>query len=121
MPGCTGSGASTADGSTDAQSWQDSTGAEIGALDSDGNLSLGGYLLPGDTAATTAGSIRYHSGALEGYVSGSWQSLTAGAAGGEANTASNVGSAGVGLYKAKSSEDLQFYKILGSAGVSVVL
>jgi hypothetical protein len=113
--------ASTADASTDAQSWQDSTGAEIGALDSDGNLSLGGYLLPGTTSATVAGAIRYASGALEGYVGGSWVSLTAGAAGGEANTASNVGSAGVGLYKAKSSEDLQLYKILGSAGVSFAL
>lgn len=41
--------------------------------------------------------------------------------GGEANTASNVGSAGVGTFKQKSGIDLEHYKILASEGVSLVL
>lgn len=49
-----------------------------------------------------------------------WVETTAGAGGGEANTASNVGTAGVGLFKAKAGVDLQFKKLnAGSSAVSV--
>ncbi len=44
-----------------------------------------------------------------------------GASGGEVNTASNTGSSGVGIYKQKSTYDLEFYKLLGANGVSIAL
>ena len=44
-----------------------------------------------------------------------------GAGGGEANTASNTGTSGVGIFKSKSGVDIQLYKILGSDGVSVTV
>ena len=44
-----------------------------------------------------------------------------GSTGGEANTASNTGSSGLGIYKSKSGVDLQLYKLLGSNGVSITL
>jgi hypothetical protein len=45
---------------------------------------------------------------------------TAGA-GGEVNTASNVGATGVGVYKQKSAANLEFRKLVGGAGVKVEL
>jgi len=50
-----------------------------------------------------------------------WIETTAGAGGGEANTASNVGTAGVGIYKQKTGVDLELKKInAGSAKVTII-
>jgi hypothetical protein len=54
------------------------------------------------------------------YADGTW-SVPPGASGGEANTSSNTGSAGVGIYKQKSGVDLQLYKLLGSDAISIAL
>lgn len=46
--------------------------------------------------------------------------LTAGAGGGEANTASNVGTGGVGVFKQKTGVDLEFKKLnAGSAKITI--
>ena len=50
----------------------------------------------------------------DSFVSASWTSVTASASG-EANTASNVGTSGVGLFKQKSSANLEFKKLNGAA------
>lgn len=61
---------------------------------------------------TTTNQLDYYDGT-------SWVDLTAGAAGGEVNTASNLG-AGVGVFEAKVSLDLQFRSIVGVTGEATV-
>lgn len=49
-----------------------------------------------------------------------WQTTLPGAAGGEANTASNIGTAGVGVFDSKSGVDLRFKNVnAGSAKITV--
>ncbi len=50
-----------------------------------------------------------------------WIETTAGAAGGEANTASNTGSSGIGIFKQKTGVALELYKLLGIDGITVEL
>lgn len=68
--------------------------------------------------AFQAGEIRWSGSDFLGWDGTTWISLTAGATGGEANTASNIGS-GAGLYKQKIGVDLQFKKISGVSGIDV--
>lgn len=75
------------------------TGSTI-SLDDD----LKAVLLMGDTAGT--GVIAY-------------PLQSSGGGGGETNTASNVGTAGVGVFKQKTGVDLEFKQIDGNAGISV--
>ncbi len=72
-------------------------------------LTLAGGIELGNNTGTTDGTIRWTGTDLEVYNSG-WTSLTAGAAGGEANTMSSQGS-GVSIYYQKSALDLQLNAI----------
>lgn len=45
-----------------------------------------------------------------------WQTVTGGGGGGEANTASNVGSAGIGVWHQKTGVDLEFKKLFSPDG-----
>jgi len=49
-----------------------------------------------------------------------WSNLP-GAGGGEANTASNTGTQGVGVYKQKTGVALELYKLYGTEGISIAL
>lgn len=71
------------------------------------------------TAAFQAGEIRWTGSDFVGWDGTQWISFTAGATGGEANTASNQG-AGVGLFKTKLGVDLQFKTLTAGAGISFV-
>ena len=61
----------------------------------------------GTTADTTNGIVRHTGTDIEARLSGAWVSLSAGATGGEANTASNAGT-GVSAFYQKSAVDLEF-------------
>lgn len=72
----------------------------------------------GDGNPTVDGAVRLVSDDLVVKLSTGVKSLTAGAAGGEANTSSNVGG-GAELAKAKSGVDLPFRTLVGERGVEV--
>jgi len=67
---------------------------------------------------TEEGQVRTYNGDLLAYVGGSVKSLTAGAAGGEANTGSNVGD-GVGVFRDKIGIVLYFKSIVPGARMVV--
>jgi hypothetical protein len=67
---------------------------------------------------TEEGQVRTYSGDLVAYVGGSVKSLTAGAAGGEANTGSNAGD-GVGVFRDKTGVILNFKSFVPGARMVV--
>lgn len=69
------------------------------------------------SAAVQAGEVRWTGSDFVGWDGTQWISLTAGAQGGEANTASNIGT-GIGLFNAKVGIDLQFKSIVAGTGIT---
>ena len=116
-------------------------GADVMHLDNDGNVGIG--VTDPDTTLEVAGSVHLSDevatpsapsdtdgGILYVKTDGKiyWISnelsetdLTAGAGGGEVNTASNLGDSddGEGLFDSKSSSDLQFKRIKGGVGTAL--
>ncbi len=93
------------------------------ALDVNGLVRIGGNGNSPGCAALEIGAIRYRTdiNKLE-FCDGttSWAPIDAGGGGGEANTASNIGNVGVGIFKVKSGVDLQFKKLnAGSTKVTI--
>lgn len=98
-------------------------------IDVEDNVTLPGtegMTLPTGTTAQRPGvpvngELRYNTttNKFEGYENSIWVDIASGG-GGEANTASNVGTAGVGVFKGKSGVDLEFKKInAGSTKITI--
>ena len=67
---------------------------------------------PTTGVVTGALFIENNTGVISYYTGSTWTAVAGGGGGsGEANTASNTGTVGMGLFKTKSTYDLQFYKI----------
>ncbi len=119
----------------------DTAGTERMIIDESGNVGIGvpspavsldisektdALSLPSGTTAQRPGAaangmIRYNASTnkFEAYEAGSWTDMIS-AASGEANTASNVGSAGVGVFVQKTSSNLEFKNInAGSSAITV--
>ncbi len=87
-------------------------------------LSVAGSVTVGDggetCGASYAGTIRYNGGNLQFCNTSSWQTLTVSGGGGETNTVSNIGTAGVGIYKQKTGVNFELKKInAGSNKVTI--
>jgi len=91
----------------------------IGTSTPSEKLDVSGGIKLGNATGTNEGTIRWTGTDLEVYKSSSWVSLTAGATGGEANTASNLAGTGVGIFKTKSGVDLQFKRLKAGNGISI--
>lgn len=99
--------------------WTDLTGAEYG-------LKLDDLLPPDDNTDLNATTLKHGllpklGGGTTNFLraDGTW-SAPPGAGGGEANTASNIGTGGVGVFKAKVGVDLQMKKInAGSTKITI--
>ena len=74
-----------------------------------------------DALSPVAGMVIWNStdSQIQGY-DGSWVNLGAGAAGGESNTASNVGTAGTGIFKQKAGVDLELYKLNSTSNLLTI-
>ena len=81
----------------------------------------GSGLTGGELASSTMTAVRYDpaSGDDGEWLIFPWAIAQDGGGGGEANTASNVGSEGTGIYKEKNGVDLRFRKLRGINGISV--
>ncbi len=111
----------------DGSSWTDAFRIDsitgnigVGVLNATSKLQVSGGLQIGDDAAlcngTKAGTLKY-SGTSVSYCDGtSWEAFGT-AAGGEVNTASNVGS-GTGIFATKNTTDLEF-KSLGAGSTKI--
>ncbi len=89
-----------------------------GSLAVVGQSTLNGIYLGLFAGSPTSHMLRRNGNNIEWWNGSTWTALNTGGGGGETNTASNVGS-GSGVFKQKTSSDLEFKSIEASTGIGI--